>query len=63
MPVDEAKQVYGWWTNVDVDIHCFCGWYLGVYDDGPLQVICSNCGQHWYAHLIVYPQEPDIENA
>ncbi len=45
--VDKTKQIYGWWLNVDVEIHCPCGSYIQISDGETTIKRCSNCGQWW----------------
>ena len=60
---DKSKHIYRWFlSEIDVTIHCMCGEYVYItdsIDNAPQQYICSNCNQHWYAYLMVHPQEPD----
>lgn len=56
--VKEELQVFGWWTNADIDIHCVCGKYVQfspeITENGIVEA-CDTCGQKWRAALKVYP--------
>ena len=45
--VDKEKQIYGWYINVDLEIHCMCGEYIQNSQDDEYYKVCPNCGQIW----------------
>lgn len=54
--IDKTKQIYSWWPNADIDIHCVCGRYIQVscnVAEEPQTETCQNCGQKWKTALTV----------
>jgi len=50
--VDKSKHIYAWWTNVDVEIHCYCGAYIQCSEE-EVTKRCPNCGQKWSMKVVV----------
>lgn len=49
--VDKSKHKYGWWLNIDIELHCYCGEYIQICDGDEQVFTCSNCGQQWMFYI------------